>query len=120
MTYTTIMLARGRNEDTPAQAIRCGRFAVHASDGSPLKLWPKDAWYVVSHVATGYMLCALPGRDKARALAGAFDKALRTPDITRPDFDGAWPAHSPAFIARAPRTPKAPGPARRNALLLPP
>src|SRR5260221_13449569 len=100
MPYTTITLARG-NIATPAQAIKCGRFAVHASDGSPLKLWPKDAWYVVSHVATGYMLCALPGRDEAKKLARAFDKALGTPDITRADFDGAWSDHYRAFIARA-------------------
>ena len=100
--YTTIRLATVRRmPPIDAQAIPCGRFAVHVPNGAPLDTCPFPAWYAVSHVATGYQAATVQGRDRALATAEAFDRALGDADFTEADFAHPWSAHYAAWVAQA-------------------
>ncbi len=101
MAYSTITLAAVRRmPPTHAEALIYGRFAVHAPDGSPLDAHDVEVWHAVSHVATGYQVGMVEGREDAIARARALDAALGEGDITEADFCGERSERYRAFVAR--------------------
>ena len=101
MAYSTITLATKRRMlPTEAEAIICGRFAVHAPDGSPIDTHDATYWYAVTHIATGYQVGTVEGRGPAIVRARALDAALGENDITEADFSGEWSDRYRTFVAR--------------------